>query len=131
VSADDQRIAEAREFLADKFAGEDLAALPLDEVTARELAESYRHLSQLLGLLGDYADEERLRDATYVDVDGGARISPAGMLVLAQALPDAVAWRDPADLDEPGDEAAGDEARTRAYRALARELSIEIPGGNR
>jgi hypothetical protein len=44
---------------------------------------------QLLTLIDDYEDEERLLATTYVTPSGGAHITPADVEVLGQALDDA------------------------------------------
>jgi len=116
MTAADLRVAAAREFLRHVRTGPKPAALPRPALD-RQAAE----LCKLLGQVLDYAD-------SYPAADEGQRE------VLAQALADAVAYRDPDGycLDCAGrpaglcDEHAADLDLTDAYLGLGKELGIEV-----
>jgi hypothetical protein len=136
----DQRVTAAREYLthARKYK---VAELP-PAVLAREDAELRRLLGQVLDVvremqftLEDAEDLERARDATHVD-DGGVWLTPPDALVLAKALADAIAYRDPGPCADCAAEPGGlchkhaeGELQADAYAALARTLGIEVPRG--
>jgi hypothetical protein len=134
VSAD-YRVTAAREFL-DAITPYPVASRP-HSVLQREDAELRRILGQLLTYVDDTEDEERQHDVTGLTVSGGARISPAGMLILASALPDAAEYRE----GRAGDSFCADcEAAPEGlcethsaeldqrdvYVALGRDLGIEV-----
>jgi len=128
VSAD-YRVVQAREFL-DTIRPYKVANRPLS-VLRREDAELRRILGQLLTLVDDYEYEERREAVTHLTVWGGAHITPEGVLVLAQALADALAWRSPETCRDCTrgalcDDHAEDVRRRRAYQDLAAELGIEV-----
>jgi hypothetical protein len=116
MTAADLRVAAAREFLRHVRTGPKPAALPRQALD-RETAE----LCKLLGQVLDYVD-------SHPAADEGQRE------VLARALADAVAYRDPDGhcLDCAGhpaglcDEHAADLDLTDAYLALGKELGIEV-----
>jgi hypothetical protein len=91
-------------------------------------------LRQLLTLADDALDEDQDYDVTGITASGGARLSPADALVLAQALADAVAHRNAGPCADCAAEYGGlcykhvaDEERADAYAALGRALGIEVP----
>lgn len=126
----DQRVDRAREFLAGARKRK-VAELP-PSVLARELAECRRQLGQVLDVvteqlftIQDAEDMEDWLDTTHIDADGGVWLTPADALVFAQALADAIAYRDrgPCSACE---HAATEAERAHAYTALARALGIEV-----
>ena len=118
ASAEDPRVTSAREYLQHVRTGPKPAALPRAAVD-REAAELRKLLGQVLevvrGLLftiADAEDEDRERDATHVDVEGGAWFTPADALTVAGALADAARWQVQHGTGE----------RAERYRLLARVL---------
>jgi hypothetical protein len=132
VSAD-LRAERARAYLAG--ASGDVTQLPRLALE-REAAEARRVVAWLLTLAEDVETEEELEAATHVKEDGQAWLVAADVLVLIEALPDAVAHRSehaegecsdcdtsPAGLCAQG---AGDLDVRDRYLSLARSLGIGV-----
>jgi hypothetical protein len=113
--AADPRIQAAREFLAGARTRK-VSELP-PSLLVREVAELRRLLGQMRDIIGDYeADDMVTVDLRTAVPSGGAYLTPADVLVLGQALRDAIAYR------------GGDEGG--AYVTLADGLGIGLtPGG--
>ena len=115
MTAAGQRVTMAREFLAGARTRK-LTELP-PSVMTRELAECRRQLGQVLDVIGQ-----------------GAVLDAQQCEVLAQALADAITFRDPAGFcprceATPAalcDDHSADLHLTDAYLALARELGIKV-----
>ena len=127
-----QSVTSAREFLA-AARRRKVGDLP-PPVLMRELAECRRQLGIVLSVLNDFEDEERLHDVTGLTPSGGARLSPADVLILGQILADALAWREPcgpchdcpAGPGKACPDHVEDETRSAAYLRLAGDLGIEV-----
>jgi hypothetical protein len=117
MTAADRRVTAAREFLRHVRTGPKPAAMPRSALD--------RQAAELRKLLGQVLDWAGTRPATTSD---------AQREVLAQALADAITYRDPAgfcpgcEQDPYGlcDDHAGDLDLTDSYLQLAAELGIEV-----
>ena len=133
MTAADQRATYAREFLAGARRRK-VAELP-PSILVRELAECRRQLGQLLDVLNEQAATLNVaRDALLDEPTATVALSSEQREILAQALADAVQYRDPGGLcagceTSPAglcDDHADELDKTDAYLALADALGIEV-----